>query len=225
MKTVDNDELSNLVLKGELTQEEALSMTDDKEQLLRMIKNKRWTHHYLRALIYQKHAIQKASMLNKSLGELDKLIDQQVVTVNILNGLAERYSDELKEIQRKRNSYDRLSDLKARQRLALIDTGVPRNQWPADILKKDERLKRAEVHMLAQLQSLGVREEYYDKLTKALKERFEELGGKVGEKILEQTKMASEIRQYTIAQRLSGYAAIASSLDDLFQMMADAMLA
>lgn len=225
MKTVDNDELSNLVLKGELTQEEALSMTDDKEQLLRLIKNKRWTRHYLRALIYQKHAIQMASMLNTSLGELNQLVDQQIATVNMLNGLANKYSDELKEIQRKRNSYDRLSDLKARQRLALTDTGIPRNHWPADILKKDERLKRAEVHMLAQLQSLGVREEYYDKLTKDLKERFEELGGKVGEKILEQIKMASEIRQYTTAQKLSGYAAIASSLDDLFQMMADAMLA
>ena len=225
MKTVDNDELSNLVLKGELTQEEALSMTDDKEQLLRMIKNKRWTRHYLRALIYQKHAIQKASMLNASLGELNKLTDQQIATINILNGLANKYSDELKEIQRKRNSYDRLSDLKARQRLALVDTGVPRNQWPADILKKDERLKRAEVHMLAQLQSLGVREEYYDTLKTSIMDRYKKLQDESVRLIWDQTGMSLEIRKYTIAQRLSGYAAIASSLDDLFQMMADAMLA
>lgn len=225
MKTVDNDELSNLVLKGELTQEEALSMTDDKEQLLRMIKNKRWTHHYLRALIYQKHAIQKASMLNASLGELNKKIDEGLVTTEILKNLAKDYSDELKEIQRKRNSYDRLSDLKARQRLALVDTGVPRNQWPADILKKDERLKRAEVHMLAQLQSLGVREEYYDTLKTSLMDRYKKLQDESGRLIWDQTGMSLEIRKYTTAQRLSGYAAIASSLDDLFQMMADAMLA
>ena len=225
MKTVDNDELSNLVLKGELTQEEALTMTDDKEQLLRMIKNKRWTHHYLRALIYQKHAIQKASMLNASLGELNKKIDEELVTTDILKNLAKDYSDELKEIQRKRNSYDRLSDLKARQRLALIDTGVPRNQWLADILKKDERLKRTEVHMLAQLQSLSVREEYYDTLKTSLMDRCKKLQDESGRLIWDQTGMSLEIRKYTIAQRLSGYAAIASAFDDLLQMMADAMLA
>ena len=111
MKTVDNDELSNLVLKGELTQEEALSMTDDKEQLLRMIKNKRWTHYYLRALIYQKHALNLLIENRAYWNGMQKKIKDITNTKNSLQALLDDYKKDYERIAEKQASYNRLKGM------------------------------------------------------------------------------------------------------------------
>ena len=238
MKTVNNDELSNLVLKGELTQEEALTMTDDKEQLLRLIKNKRWTRYYLRALIYQKHAIQMADLAGKSKQEVAKAIPKLTEATENLKkavaALAEDWNhmdDEFYFAKRpklgKVSSYDRLANLNAKKQIDFIDEyGPSKDQWPKEAVKKWNKLNKAQTYLLGELDAL--KEEYRTNLQK--KKELAELREKLSEKELDlHVSAAARFQEakenYSLAQKLSGYAAIASAFYDLFQMMADAMLA
>ena len=227
MNTVDNDELSNLVLKGELTQEEALSMTDDKEQLLRMIKNKRWTHYYLRALIYQKHALNLLIENKAYWADMQKKIKDITNTKNSLQALMDDYHKDYKRIAEKQASYNRLKGMaKGKTMYAMARSEAETGRWYNDEVS---RWSRVVDNFEAQASALDLPKMSIQKKINEVRnlemtiDRENLTSAATGLRL--QQEFRKKNREYTTAQKLSGYAAIASALDDLFQMMADAMLA
>lgn len=227
MKTVDNDELSNLVLKGELTQEEALSMTDDKEQLLRMIKNKRWTHYYLRALIYQKHALNLLIENRAYWDDMQKKIKDITNTKNSLQALLDDYQKDYERIAEKQASYNRLKGMAKGKTLdAMARSEAETGRWYNDEVS---RWNRVIDNFEAQASALDLPKMSIQKKINEVRnlemtiDRDNLTSAATGARL--QKEFRKKEHEYTTAQKYSGYAAIASSLDDLFQMMADAMLA
>ena len=227
MKTVDNDELSNLVLKGELTQEEALSMTDDKEQLLRLIKNKRWTHYYLRALIYQKHALNLLIENRAYWDGIKKKIKDITNTRNSLQALMDDYQKDYERIAEKQTSYNRLKGMAKGKTLdAMARSEAETGRWYNEEVS---RWNRVIDNFEAQASALDLPKMSIQKKINEVRnlemtiDRDNLTSAATGARL--QQEFRRKNHEYTTAQKLSGYAAIASSLDDLFQMMADAMLA
>ena len=227
MKTVDNDELSNLVLKGELTQEEALSMTDDKEQLLRMIKNKRWTHYYLRALIYQKHALNLLIENRTYWDGMKEKIKDITNTRNSLQALMDDYQKDYERIAEKQASYNRLKGMARGKTLsAMARSEAETGRWYNDEVS---RWNRVIDNFEAQASARDIPKMSIQKKINEVRnlemtiDRDNLTSAATGARL--QQEFRRKNHEYTTAQKLSGYAAIASSLDDLFQMMADAMLA
>lgn len=225
-QTVDNDELSNLVLKGELTQEEALSMTDDKEQLLRMIKNKRWTRYYLRALIYQKHALNLLIENRAYWNDIQNRIKDIKNTRNSLQGLLDEYQKDYERIAEKQTSYNRLKGMaKGKTMDAMARSEAETGRWYNDEVGRWDSIVR---NFEAQASALDLPKMSIQKKINEVRnlettiDRDNLTSASTGARL--QQEFRKKKHEYTTAQRLSGYAAIASSLDDLFQMMADAML-
>lgn len=221
-----DDRLSNMVLTGQMTLDEALEESDDPSDLLRLCRLKRSAQYALRgyvALEYMKRELfdmeVRESDLRQKLDEICSVLDSRNKAVRDCWHL-------WKNISRLRKSMDKTDSRIPPRRGNLPGWVRQARQYFTGVSEPELEYARAQMESLSRdlKEASGIQRELNVKVGEGLDERFHELFAEYKDKEASLESLRADVARLRDSASNNAVAAVLSGFGEILQYVADTLL-
>lgn len=224
-----DDRLSNMVLTGQMTLDEALEESDDPSDLLRLCRLKRSAQYALRGYVALEYMKRELSDMEVRESDLRQKVDEICSVVDSKRKIEGDYWHLWKNISRFRKSMDETDSRIPPRRGNLPGWVRQTKHYFTDLSESELEYARAQMEALTRdlEEASGTQRELNEKVRKVSKDlnkQIDELSARMKDKQASLKSLMADIARQSDSARNNAVAAVLSGFGEILQYVADTLL-